>query len=143
MVSTFYTHATYGKVCDIYVTHVLKICERGSAILFNGYDSTIPPKTIEQHKREVQNESADIIFEMDMVPTTSQTSSIILDGCDLTISTKALEQHKRAVQNESADIIFEVDMIRTTSQTSFLAESKNKQRLTGILITKFVYWCEL
>lgn len=78
--------ATYREVCDTYVTHVLIHYGRGSALIFDGYD--------------------------------------------FTLSTKALEQHRRAVQNASAEIIFEVDMVLTTSQTSFLANSKNKQRLT-------------
>lgn len=64
---------TYDEVCDLYVTYVVNNYGADCTIIFDGYNEMMSTKVTEQRRRTVQNVSPDIIFELDMKVSTSQS----------------------------------------------------------------------
>ena len=65
--------ASYGGVCQCYVTYVKKHYGTGTTIVFDGY-RTISTKATEQMRRAKKTTSSDILFDKNMQTTTTQAA---------------------------------------------------------------------
>ena len=69
---TLPTAATYKQVCDAYVTYTVQHYRVKSDVVFNGCGRSVSTKAAAQQRSATQSIYADILFECDMKPTTTQ-----------------------------------------------------------------------
>ena len=65
--------STYKGICQCYITYILKHYGAGTTIVFDGY-RTLSTKAAEQLRRAKKSTSRDILFDLNMQTTTSQTA---------------------------------------------------------------------
>ena len=65
---------TYGKICDSYVSYVVRHFSTETIVVFDGYDSAMSTKVSEQKRRATKSSSRDIMIDESMKAVTSQSA---------------------------------------------------------------------